>query len=149
MSQELVGRPMEILLVEDNLADAGSTIKALKEGEVKCRVSLVRDGEEAMEFLHREGKYAQTPRPDLMLLDLKLPKKGGREVLAEVRSDDQLKDIPVVVLTASRTHEEILKREGLRVQSYLVKPVDLKQFVGVIKALRRFWLAEVILPPLD
>jgi chemotaxis family two-component system response regulator Rcp1 len=149
MSRDIVGRPMEILLVEDSLEDAGLTIRALKEGQVECRVSLVRDGEEAMVFLHREGVYAKTPRPDLILLDLQLPKKDGREVLAEVRGDEQLRNIPVVVLTASQVHEEILKSENLEVDSYMVKPVDLKQFISVVKNLRRFWLDEVILPPLE
>ena len=149
MSQDIVGRPMEILLVEDSLEDAGLTIQALKEGQVECRVSLVRDGEEAMDFLLHKGVYARTPRPDLILLDLQLPKKDGREVLAEVRADAQLRVVPVVVLTASQVHEEILKSEKLEVDSYMVKPVDLKQFIAVVKKLRRFWLDEVILPPLD
>jgi len=149
MSQDIVGRPMEILLVEDSLEDAGLTIQALKEGQVECRVSLVRDGEEAMDFLLQKGVYARTPRPDLILLDLQLPKKDGREVLAEVRADAQLRVVPVVVLTASQVHEEILKSEKLEVDSYMVKPVDLKQFIAVVKKLRRFWLDEVILPPLD
>jgi len=149
MSQDIVGRPMEILLVEDSLEDAGLTIRALREGQVECRVSLVRDGEEAMDFLHQKGVYAKTPRPDLILLDLQLPKKDGREVLAEVRADEQLQGVPVVVLTASQVHEEVLKSEKLEVDSYMVKPVDLKQFITVVKKLRRFWLDEVILPPLD
>ena len=149
MSQDIVGRPMEILLVEDSLEDAGLTIQALREGQVECRVSLVRDGEEAMDFLLQKGVYAKTPRPDLILLYLQLPKKDGREVLAEVRADEQLQGVPVVVLTASQVHEEILKSENLEVDSYMVKPVDLKQFITVVKQLRRFWLHEVILPPLD
>lgn len=149
MSQDMVGRPMEILLVEDSLEDAGLTIQALREGQVECRVSLVRDGEEAMDFLLQKGVYARTPRPDLILLDLQLPKKDGREVLAEVRADEQLQGVPVVVLTASQVHEEILKSESLEVDSYMVKPVDLKQFITVVRKLRRFWLDEVILPPLD
>jgi CheY-like chemotaxis protein len=140
---------MEILLVEDSLEDAGVAIEALKRGDVKCRVSLVRDGEEAVAFLHREAIYAKVPRPDLVLLDLKLPKKDGREVLAEIRADDQLKGIPVVVMTVSRTHEEILKSENLQVDSYMTKPVDLEKFIRVVKSLHRFWLAEVILPTAD
>ena len=138
---------MEILLVEDNLEDAGLTIQALKAGRVKCRVSLVRDGEEAMEFLHHRGVYGRVPQPDLILLDLKLPKMDGREVLAEIRSDGELARLPVVVLTASRVHEEILKEQNLEVDSYMIKPVDLEQFLTVIRTLRRFWLDEVILPP--
>lgn len=149
MSRDLVGRPMEILLVEDNLEDAGLAIQALKEGQVECRVSLVRDGAEAMDFLHKRGIYGKTPRPDLILLDLHLPKMDGREVLAEVRADEKLRGMPVVVLTASHVHEEILRSENLAVDSYMVKPVDMPQFIGVVKKLRRFWLDEVILPPLE
>ncbi len=149
MARDVVGRPMEILLVEDNYEDAGFTIQALKEGRVKCRVSPVRDGEEAMSFLRKEGIYAKTPRPDLILLDLHLPKKDGREVLAEVRALEELRDIPVVVLTASKVHEEILQSENLAVDSYMVKPVDMQQFIDVVRKLRRFWLDEVILPPLE
>ena len=149
MTRETVGRPMEILLVEDSLADAGLAMEALKKGRVQCRVSLVRDGEEAIQFLHREAIYAKAPRPDMILLDLNLPKKDGREVLAEIRMNDEFKGIPVVVLTASRVHEEVLRRENLQVDSYMTKPVDLEQFIGVVKSLRRFWLAEVTLPTLD
>jgi chemotaxis family two-component system response regulator Rcp1 len=145
-TREAVGRPMEILLVEDDLEDAGLTIEALKQGEVRCRVSLVRDGEEALEFLHRQGRYGRAPRPDLILLDLKLPKKDGREVLTEIKADEQLQRVPVVVLTVSAAHREILKNENLHVESYLLKPVDLDQFMGVVKSLRRFMLADVIMP---
>jgi len=146
MMQDAVGRRMEILLVEDDLEDAGLTIEALREGGVACRVSLVRDGEEAMEFLHRQGRYGRAPKPDLILLDLHLPKKDGREVLAEAKADEQLRRVPVVVLTASTTHREILKSEGLHVESYLVKPVDLEEFVRVVKSLRKYILADVIMP---
>ncbi len=146
MTRETIGRPMEILLVEDDLEDAGLTIEALKSGDVRCRVSLVRDGEEAIEFLQRQGKYARAPRPDLVLLDLHLPKKDGREVLAEIRAEESLARIPVVVLTASKTHREVLQSENLHVEDYLVKPVDLEQFISVVRALRKFWLADVILP---
>jgi two-component system, chemotaxis family, response regulator Rcp1 len=146
MSRETVGRPMEILLVEDDLEDAGLTIEALKQGHVQCRVSLVVDGEEALDFLFRRGQFARVPKPDLILLDLGLPKKDGREVLAEVRGDEQLQPIPVVVLTSSTAHRDILQSEELHVDSYLVKPVDLEQFLSVVRLLRRFWLADVILP---
>ena len=112
MRRETVGRPMEILMVEDDLEDAGLTIEALRRGQVPCRISLVRDGEEAMEFLHRVGKYRRVPRPDLILLDLHLPKKGGREVLAEVRADSHLARVPVVVLTSSPGHRDILESRG-------------------------------------
>lgn len=145
-SRETVGRPMEILLIEDDLEDAGLTIDALKQGHVRCRISLVCDGEEALEFLNHVGKYARTPRPDLILLDLHLPKRSGREVLAEVRANEPLSRIPVVVLTASHVHEEYLRSEPLCVDSYLVKPVDLTKFVAVVKSLRKDLLADVILP---
>jgi chemotaxis family two-component system response regulator Rcp1 len=149
MSRETVGRPMEILLVEDNMQDAGMTIRALKQGDFQCRVSLVKDGEEAMRFLHRLAIFAKAPRPDLILLDMQLPKKDGREVLTEIRADEELKSVPVVVLTASRVHKAILEGEKLHVDGYMTKPVSLQQFIGVVKSLRRSWLAEVILPPLE
>lgn len=150
MKTETVGRPMEILLVEDNLEDAGETIRALREGAVQCRVSLVRDGQEAIDFLHRRGVYAHAPGPDLVLLDLKLPKRSGREVLEEIRSPAGLfTQVPVVVMTSSSIHEEILRSEGLAVESYMVKPVDIAQFLRVVRELRRFWLSEVILPVME
>lgn len=149
MSQNIVGRPMEVLLVEDNLEDAQVTIQALKEGKVRCRVSLVRDGEEAMVFLHRAGVFARAPRPDLVLLDIELPKKDGRQVLTEIRADDGLKSIPVVVLTGSIVHKTLFHGLNLHVDEYMTKPVDLEQFIRVVKALRRSWLADVVLPVVD
>ncbi len=149
MSGNVVGRPMEILLVEDNLDDARTTIEALHHGQVKCRVSLVRDGEEALTFLHQTGIFARAPRPDLILLDMELPKKDGREVLAAIRSDDRLRAIPVVVLTVSLVHKAILKGDGLRIDGFLPKPVSLEKFLQVVRSLRQSWLAEVILPPDD
>jgi two-component system response regulator len=140
---------MEILLVEDNLEDARMTMHALKQGQVQCRVSLVRDGDEAIRFLARRDIYARAPRPDLVLLDLQLPKKSGRQVLAEIRGKEELRQIPVVVLTASTIHEGILREENLAVESYMVKPVDLDQFIGVIKQLRRYWMEEIVLPAFD
>jgi CheY-like chemotaxis protein len=112
-------------------------------------VSLVVDGEEAMTFLCRKGIFAKAPRPDLILLDIELPKKDGRQVLAEIRADDDLKGIPVIVLTASITHKAFLEAKGLRVDGYMTKPVSFDQFVSVVKTLRRSLLAEVVLPPLD
>ncbi len=145
-NNQIVGRPMEVLLVEDDLEDAGWTIEALRSGEVPCRVSFVRDGEEAMEFLRKQGKFRRVPRPDLVLLDLQMPKKDGRETLAEVRADECLKSIPVVVLTASVAHRQILEDEKLSVEAFLTKPVDFDQFAATVKSLRRFMLADVILP---
>ena len=146
MTSDTVGRPMEILLVEDDLEDAGLTIESLRSGEVPCRVSLVRDGEEAVDFLRCRDHYGRAPRPDLILLDLNLPKLNGREVLADIKSDDQLSSIPVVVLTASRSHREILRSENLHVEDYLNKPVDFEQFARVVKSLRKYMLTDVVLP---
>ncbi len=145
-SPNTVGRPMEILLVEDDLDDAGLTIETLRAGEVPCRVSLVRDGEEALEFLHRQGRYARAPRPDLILLDLNLPKKDGREVLSELRAERDLRRIPVVVLTASLAHRDVLQEEQLFVESYMTKPVDREAFHMVVKSLRKYLLDDVVLP---
>jgi chemotaxis family two-component system response regulator Rcp1 len=149
MSRTTVGRPMEILLVEDNLEDARVTIQALKHGNVPCRVTLVRDGEEAMRFVRREGVFARAPRPDLILLDMELPKKDGRQVLTEIRREEALKNIPVVVLTASHVHRAVLQAEKLFVDGFMTKPVSLEQFIQVIKSLRRSWLAEIILPSVE
>jgi len=146
MSRGTVGRPMEILMVEDDLEDAGSTIEVLRSGDVPCRISLVCDGEEALEFLFQHGKFRRAPRPDLILLDLQLPKIDGREVLQKVRADEKLERIPVVVLTASLTHLKILQSENLRVESYLNKPIELAEFSRVVKSLRKFMLADVLLP---
>ena len=122
------------------------TIEALHQGDVPCRVSLVRDGEEAMDFLLRRDRYRRVPRPDLILLDFNLPKKSGREVLQDLKADPQLESIPVVVLTGSPANQEILRAENLHVKDYLTKPVDLRQFIDVVKSLRRFMLSDVILP---
>jgi len=149
MSGNTVGRPMEILLVEDNLEDARTTMDALQFGNVKCRVSLVCDGEEALKFLHQEGVFTRAPRPDLILLDMELPKKNGREVLTEVRGDEQLKAIPVLVLTVSLVHKTVLKGDGLHIDGFLAKPVSLEEFIRAVHSLRQSWMAEVILPQAD
>ena len=146
MSRDAVDR-MEILLVEDNLEDANGTIQALKWGRVQCRVSLVCDGEEAISFLYRKGEFAQAPTPNLILLDMQLPKKEGQYVLAEIRANEELKDIPVVVLTGSQVQRAILQAQELHVDGFMTKPVDLDKFVGVVKTLRRSWLAELVLCP--
>jgi CheY-like chemotaxis protein len=137
---------MEILLVEDSLVDARVTIGALKKGQIQHRLTLIRDGEEAMEFLRRQGKFARAPRPDLILLDLLLPKKDGFAVLEDIRADEGLKDIPVVVLTASQTEKDRLKCELHHVASYITKPVNLDKFLSLVKQLKRYWLEDVILP---
>jgi len=139
-------RPVRILLVEDSPGDVRLTQEALKEGKVRNDLHVATDGVEAMAFLRREGEYADVPRPDLILLDLNLPKKDGREVLAEIRADGRLKRIPVVVLTTSRDEEDILKAYGLSANCYITKPVDLDQFIDVIKAIESFWLTVVKLP---
>ena len=149
MTRDTIGRPMEILLVEDNLEDARMTMQALKQGQIQCRVSLVRDGDEAIRFVTRQDIYVRAPRPDLVLLDLQLPKKSGRQVLAEIRGREELRQIPVVVLTASVIHQEILREEHLEVESYMVKPVDQAQFIEVVRQLRRYWMEEIILPAFD
>ena len=139
-------RPIQILLVEDNAADVRLTIEALREGKVRNELSIARDGAEAMKFLRREGEFAKASRPDLVLLDLNLPKKDGREVLAEIKADDDLKRIPVVVLTTSSAEVDILKMYSLHANCYITKPVDLEQFVQVVKSIDDFWLTIVRLP---
>lgn len=141
-----MARPIEILLVEDNPADVRLTIEALREGKVKNQLSVARDGADAMEFLRRQGKYKDAPRPDLVLLDLNLPRKDGRQVLSEIKADDELKRIPVVVLTTSSAEADILKSYSLHANCYITKPVDLTQFVQVVKSIDDFWLTVVRLP---
>lgn len=145
-SSQTIGRPMEIMLVEDGLVDACVTINALKKGNIQHRMTLLRDGQEAMEFLRHEGKFARAPRPDLMLLDLGLPKKDGREVLSEVKLDPDLKSIPVVVMTSSDDDEDRVQSELLGVDSFITKPVDLEKFLGVVRQLKRYLHADLILP---
>jgi CheY-like chemotaxis protein len=139
--------PIEILLVEDNPGDVRLTREALKEGKVYSNLHTVKDGVEAMEFLRRQGKYSSVPRPDIILLDLNLPKKDGREVLQEIKTDDQLKRIPVVVLTTSKAEEDVLRTYNLHANCYVTKPVDLEKFMVVVKSIDVFWLTVVTLPP--
>jgi CheY-like chemotaxis protein len=140
------GEPIEILLVEDSLDDADLTMDALRDGRVRNRITHVEDGMQAMAFLKREGKYADAPRPDLILLDLGLPKKTGREVLAEVKQDPDLRRIPVVVMTSSDDENDILAAYNLYVNCYITKPADLDQFIGVVKSIEQFWFTIVKLP---
>lgn len=140
------GQKLKILLVEDNPGDVRLTMEALKDAEVSNQLSVVRDGVEAMEFLRREGKYNNAPRPDLILLDLNLPRKDGRQVLKEIKADETLRRIPVVVLTTSRAEEDILKAYDLSANCYITKPVDLDQFTQVMQAIEVFWLTIVKLP---
>jgi chemotaxis family two-component system response regulator Rcp1 len=139
--------PIEILLVEDNPGDVRLTKEALKEGKVYSNLHTVKDGVEAMEFLRKQGKYKDVPRPDIILLDLNLPRKDGREVLEEIKSDDQLKRIPVVVLTTSKAEEDVLRTYNLHANCYVTKPVDLEKFMVVVKSIDVFWLTVVTLPP--
>jgi chemotaxis family two-component system response regulator Rcp1 len=142
-------RPIDILLVEDSPADVRLTREALKEAKVLNALHVVQDGIAALAFLRQQGQYARSPRPDLILLDLNLPKKDGREVLAEIKQDEDLKRIPVVVLTTSRDEEDIVRSYDLHANAYVTKPVDLAQFLSVVRSLEEFWLAVVTLPPKD
>lgn len=148
ISSQTIGRPMEILLVEDGLVDASVTIGALKKGHVQHRMTLIRDGAEAMEFLRQDGKFARAPRPDLILLDLGLPKKDGREVLQEIKGDPNLSGIPVVIMTSSDDEEDRMQSEMLGVDSFITKPVDMEKFISVVRQLKRFLHADLILPAL-
>ena len=140
------GRPIEILLVEDSAADARLTIEALKEAKVKNRLWIAEDGVEAMAFLRKEDGHSETPRPDLILLDLNLPRKDGRQVLKEIKDDADLRRIPVVVLTTSRAEEDVLKAYDLHANCYIAKPVDFEQFMEVVRRVEGFWLTVVKLP---
>jgi chemotaxis family two-component system response regulator Rcp1 len=136
----------EILLVEDNPGDVGLAREALAESKMRNNLFVVGDGEEAMAFLRREGIHVAAPRPDLILLDLNLPKMDGREVLAAIKGDSNLKQIPVVILTTSRAEEDILRSYNLHANCYITKPIDLTQFLRVVKSIEEFWLSIVVLP---
>ena len=140
------GEPIEILLVEDSPDDADLTIDALREGRVRNRITHVEDGVEAMAYLRREGKYAEAARPDLILLDWRMPRKNGQEVLTEVKSDDDLKRIPVVVMTSSDDDSDILAAYNRHVNCYVTKPVDIDQFKRVVHSIEHFWFSIVKLP---
>lgn len=141
------GKPIDILLVDDNPGDVRLTREALKDNKVINNLHVAEDGLTAMAFLRRQGQYAGAPRPDLILLDLNLPRKDGREVLAEVKSDENLKRIPVVVVTTSRAEEDIVKTYDSHANCYITKPLDLEKFIEVIRSIEAFWLTTVILPP--
>jgi CheY-like chemotaxis protein len=140
------GEPIEILLVEDNPDDADLTIDALRNGRVRNRVTVVEDGVEAMDYLRRGGRHTSAVRPDLILLDLNLPRKNGQEVLAEIKQDPSLRRIPVVIMTSSDDEKDILAAYNLYVNCYVTKPVDLDQFIKVVKSIEHFWLTVVKLP---
>lgn len=141
------GRPIEILLVEDSPGDVRLTREALKEGKVRNNMHVVSDGVEAMDFLRRKGRHVEAIRPDVILLDLNLPKKDGREVLAEVKSDEGLKRIPVVILTISGAEQDILETYNHHANCYITKPIDVNQFLEVMRSIEDFWLTIVTLPP--
>jgi two-component system, chemotaxis family, response regulator Rcp1 len=147
MPTSLHGRPIEILLVEDNPGDVELTREALAGFKVRNTLHVAPDGVEAVDFVRGRGKYAGAPRPDLILLDLNLPKKNGREVLAEIKSDDDLRRIPVVVLTTSKDEEDVLRTYSLHANCYIAKPVELLQFLQVVRSIEEFWLTIVKLPP--
>ncbi len=145
MNSERV-RPVEILLVEDNMGDVRLMQEAFGMAGVKNRVNVAKDGEEAIAFLRRTGEFASAPRPDLILLDLNLPRKDGREVLAEIKADTQFRRIPVVILTSSQAEEDILRAYNLNVNSYITKPSDHDHLMNMVRGIEEFWLKVVKLP---
>lgn len=147
MANQGTGKLIEILLVEDSPGDVRLTEEALKEGKMLNNLSVVKDGVEALAFLSKKGKYIDSPRPDLILLDLNLPKKNGREVLEEIKKDANFRRIPVVILTVSKDEEDILESYNNHANCYIAKPVDLGRFISVVKSIEDFWLTVVKLPP--
>jgi chemotaxis family two-component system response regulator Rcp1 len=143
-------RLVELLLVEDNPGDVRLTQEALKEGPLPVRLSVARDGVEALDFLRRRGPYGDAPTPDLILLDLNLPRKNGREVLSEIKNDPQLRRIPVLVMTTSRADQDVQKAYSLNANCYITKPMDLDEFLRIVRSIEDFWLRTVTLPnPVD
>lgn len=141
-----IGRPVEVLMVEDNEADVRLTREALRTSKVQTQLHVVEDGVEAMAFLRQEEPFSQAPRPDLVLLDLNLPYKDGREVLREIREDPGLRPLPVVMLTSSQAEEDVIKAYNLNVNCYITKPLDLDQFIRVVRSIEDFWFTVVKLP---
>ncbi len=140
-------KAVEILLIEDNPGDVRLTVEALKESKIINNLNVVDDGIEALSYLQKEGIYKDKPRPDLIILDLNLPKKDGREVLGEIKSEDSLKQIPIAILTTSEAVEDIIKSYELHANCYITKPVNMEQFVKVVKSVGDFWFSIVMLPP--
>ena len=147
MNANTVGTPVEILLVEDNPGDVRLAREGLSECKIRNNLHVVDDGVKAMAFLRRQDEYAKAPRPDIVLLDLNLPRKDGREVLREVKEDEKLRTIPVVVLTTSKAEEDILKSYSLHANCYVTKPMGLEQFLDVVRSIEDFWFTIVKLPP--
>ena len=146
MSVSELMKPVEILLVEDNPGDVRLTKEALKEAKVVNNLTVLKDGVEALAFLRQQGAYDHAVTPHLILLDLNLPRKDGREVLAEIKADEKLKRIPVVVLTTSQDEQDVFRSYNLHANCYVTKPVDLEQFMTVVKSIEDFWLGIVMLP---
>jgi|SRR5665647_1267783 CheY-like chemotaxis protein len=143
---KIIDKPVEILLVEDNEGDVGLIEEVFEEAKIRNNLHIAEDGEEAILFLHGEGKFSGSPRPDIIFLDLNLPKKDGREVLREIKEDNNLKNIPVVVLTTSGAEKDILRSYALHSNAYVTKPLDFDQFIMVVKSIANFWLEVVKLP---
>ncbi|HZU25340.1 MAG TPA: response regulator [Bryobacteraceae bacterium] len=146
MREQNEQRPIDLLLVEDNPGDVRLTEEALKEGRVRVNLNVVRDGADAVDFLYRRGKFRDAPRPDLILLDLNLPKKSGREVLTEVKADPDLRRIPIVVMTTSTADQDIVRAYSLNANCYVAKPVELDQFFEAVRSIQEFWLHKALLP---
>ncbi|AKB43859.1 MAG TPA: response regulator [Methanosarcina vacuolata] len=146
MRTRIAFKPVEILVVEDSKGDIGLIEEGFEDAKIGNILHIVEDGEEAIAFLRGEGQFSGSPRPDIILLDLNLPKKDGREVLEEVKGDDELKNIPIVVLTTSKAEEDILRSYNLHANAYITKPVDFDQFLDVVKSIENFWLEIVKLP---
>lgn len=140
-------RQMEILLVEDNPGDIELTLEAFQDTKIPNHINVVRDGEEALEFLYQRGSYRNAVRPDIILLDLNMPRKGGKEVLAIVKEDETLKDIPIIILTSSEAEQDVIASYKLHANAYIVKPMDFSQFQHAMEILKNFWLSVVKLPP--
>jgi CheY-like chemotaxis protein len=147
MSEAQTTRPVEILLVEDNPGDVRLTVEALKDGKVLNRLNVVEDGVAALDYLYMKAPYADAHRPDLILLDLNLPKRNGREILATIKSDEALKTIPVVILTTSQAEEDVLRAYSLHANCYISKPVGFEHFTHIVRSIELFWLTIVQLPP--
>lgn len=147
MSSDEMGRPIEILLVEDSDTDVLLTREAFHDAKIRNVLHVVEHGEDALAFLRNEGTYTDAPRPDLILLDLNLPRMNGRELLAKIKADEGLKPIPVVVLTTSKQEEDIIESYSLHANCYITKPVDFEKFTGVVGKIEQFWFTVVTLPP--
>ncbi len=143
----IIGKPLEILIVEDNEGDVGLIEEVFEEAKIRNNLHVAEDGEEAILYLHGKGKFSDSPRPDIIILDLNLPNKDGREVLREIKEDSDLKSIPVIVLTTSGAEKDILRSYNLHANAYVTKPLDFDQFIKVVGSIENFWLEIVRLPP--